>query len=213
MQPEIESPLTIYVDYKRLPADQAGTMLISLHNLYQLVSSGSARGLVRHTQSPLRRIVPRISENESVLCLESVDTGNSITFQFSGQRKPTGIRWDGNELELVLPRWSAAAVAVGALLLGSLHVYDKWLEVQLKSLEVQRAEEAFERESKDLLRIREQTKEVLRILREPEASDYYPPYKMEYRFVQSVSDNINAFHSVITEENINRVSVNGEPIE
>lgn len=213
MHQEIESPLTIYVHYKLLPASQAGTMLISLHNLYQLMSSGRASGLARHTRSPSRRSDTRLRDNESVLCLESADTGNSITFRFSSQRQPTGIRWDGNDVELVLPRWSAAAVAVGALLLGSMHVYDKWLEIQLKSFELQRAEETVENEREDLLRIREQTEEILRILKEPKATDYYPPYRMKYRFVDSVADNIDAFHSVITEANINEVYVNGELIK
>lgn len=213
MPPIENAPLEIYVDYTVLPANQAAVLLLSLENLYQLVASGRPKSLVR---LPYRGVqVARLgepTENESALSLESSNTGDSITFRFAGRRQTTGIRWSGSEFELMLPRWSASAAAVGALVMGSMQTYDKWMDIQVKQLEVQQGAAEIERKQAETEKLRAETSEIIRRLKEPTQDDYYPERRRPDRHLDSISRNIEAFHSVANQPNIKLVKVNGDSL-
>ena len=218
MRSEIEAPLTIYIDYSVLPANQAGVLLLSLENLYQLVAIGRERPMVRlPSRLDQLSLASLPTFQESALALETAQTGNSITLRFAGRRQPAGFKWSGSDAELILPRWSAAAVGVGALLLGAMHVYDKWLDLRLKSNELQRSEMNFEQERAELEHIRAQIEDTLSRVREPERyyEDHYrmQPAPRRDRYVDAVTRNVSAFHSVVHQPNIRRITINNSALE
>ncbi|MGY1424164.1 hypothetical protein [Lysobacter sp. A289] len=209
-----ESPLEVYVDYTVLPANQAAVLLLSLENLYQLVASGRDKSAIRlpyRAEQIAQLGYP--TDNESALSLESSNTGNSITFRFAGRRQPSRIRWDGSDLNFVLPRWSASAVAVGALVMGSMLTYDKWLDIQVKQLDVQQGALEMDRQHAEIEKLRAETSEIVRRLREPTQDDYYPERRRPDRHLDAISKNIQAFHSVASQPNIKVVKINGESLK
>lgn len=214
MRDDVEAPLTVYINYALLPANQAGVFLLSLENLYQLLAGGrDSPWFRRPTYGPRLAAMAMPSENDSALCLETADTGNSVTFKFAARRQPTGIIWDGADVSIVLPRWSASAVGVGALLLGGLHVFDKIQDIPLKNAETAQARAEAERARAETEKVKAETSEILLRINSTRLDTGDPHRSGGDRYLQAVRRNIYSFHAAANQPNIKSVMVNGESLK
>lgn len=198
MQEDSNAPLEIYISFTSLPAIQVADMLQSLHNLYRLVSDQGQDD--RH-----HRVFPYRSRGRSELCLDFVRTGESITFRFGGRNAFPKIEWKGSDVDVELPVWTAAALGVGALLLGGDDLYDRYQTHLLKDAQIQTERKQSDKLEAEIEKMRAETNEIL-----ARAKAHLPRQGIFPRSrTGAVINQINEFHTTISNENIEVVSING----
>jgi hypothetical protein len=144
---ESESPLTLFLEYEYLPVVQQASVLWAIAGIYEAI-------LPRIVSDPERLLTWKsgpyslIWEQRGIgfrpifgppLCILSSETGNSITIKFDIERKwfPHAVFRKG-DLEILIPRWTAAVVLVGAALTFGIGEYQRFLEIQKNQLEVEK---------------------------------------------------------------------------
>jgi hypothetical protein len=213
------APLELYLGFNSMPASQVGDIMAVLSNLYALLSDPVA---------PLKYydvdMHPRLyglnwhfrnRHSNSQLCLDFARSGNSVTFRFSGRSAFPAIKIDGENIEIEVPvTWTAAALGVGALILGvgcSQKIYNQYLDSQIKTSQVRS-----ENFRGDLLRaeidnMKALTEEIHQRIND--STRRPSPSTRSERKKQVIINNVNMFRDVISTENITVVSVNGLPVE
>lgn len=208
------TPLEVYVDFKALPASQAALMLLSLDTLYALLLPENDRPFLYQRYlldgvGDVPYFVHRDSSH-SALCLEQAQTGESITFRFAGRKQKAGINWKGTDAEVILPSWTAAAVGVGALLLGGSEIYDRYLNSELKKAQTEGQVTLNRLTEAQIEKTRAETKEIIsRINRDKPKSASQGARRRQ----QVIERQIASFHNVVNSSNIVTVEINGIPLE
>jgi hypothetical protein len=133
-----QEPLEIYIAYDALPALQARDVLSHVDATYDVVLSLFPRlsefdfGIVDY---PGLAFPPRGRARDAQfygpqISVETVITGNSIKWGFGPPKQLIPkLKFKHKDLEVLFPRWTAAAVLTGAVLIGGLHTYHEVLEV------------------------------------------------------------------------------------
>jgi hypothetical protein len=131
-----QAPLAIYIDFQYLPSHQLAFALMSMELLYFHLIPEEDKPINDYEYSFERYLYSPYFyaplNAKSSLSVEHVVTGNSITIRFAGRGENSGLNWKGSDAELVAPAWTAAALGVGALLLGGGAIYEKYIETQNK---------------------------------------------------------------------------------
>lgn len=181
-----ESPLTLYVSYEYLPALQQAALVASLGNIYDVLlwHAHSPGGIVFAPQPWERSPVPRLILGPP-LCITSVETGDSIIFRFGvkGQLLPH-LQFHAGDLEVMVPRWTAAVVLVGAAVTVGLHAYSEFLNVQKTSLEIEKLHQEIEQFELD-------------------RADRDPRFQIH----------LQEFRLVVAAPNIRHATINGVPVD
>lgn len=118
---EESTPLEVYVAYEYLPASQYTKLLMSLDSLYE--------ALARDTfgdDNVYYMLHPHLSWYAMEwqrwpwlpLCIDRVETGNSITVRFAVKGESASVLWVNGDFDLVLPMSTAPLCAIGVLLTG-----------------------------------------------------------------------------------------------
>jgi hypothetical protein len=142
-----ESPLSLYLDYDFLPVLQQASILKAIGGLYEVILADTSSGI---GQYPIWVPIPWSSAIEDSglvlrpvfgppLVISSVETVSSLTYKFKPEvRWFPHIRYSKDGLEVMLPRWTAVAVLVGATLTFGLGKYEQFLDVQKHQLEIEK---------------------------------------------------------------------------
>ena len=138
----------LYFKYEHLPAATVARLLNDLDRLYRMIQ----RSIIDSHSTE----IPSRYGQEFMLLMESVYTGNSITFKFKDGWKPTA-RYTGgadswSDVEIGIPKKFGAAFVVGHLLLltasHTIAFQNELLDNQIKKCEL----EIVKQEHKDIIR-------------------------------------------------------------
>lgn len=216
---EQEVPLEIYLAYDYLPAAQYARMLQTLDALYESIVRDSLEDddpfvwyyFLRHRTTqhwPKQPWLP--------LCIDSVETGQSINVRFAAKGESGSVAWRDRDLDIVLPRSTAPLCAIGAMVTGGAWSYDRYLDAQLKRAQIEsvqaqsgatRAQEKLTTAQVELTRA--QTAEILAKQVEPKRQ----PRRSTSRSTRiEIQSHVQNFYSIINQPNIVRAEVNGVDI-
>lgn len=135
------SPLELYIAYDYLPAHQQAMFLFAVSGVYDAVMSTHEPDVdsVREYRL-LRYLFRRYAVQRPPgwayppLSVDGVVTGESVRWKFAPARR----KWPGwkfskkGDLEIIVPRWTAAAVVAGMVLIGGAGPVSTVLSVQEK---------------------------------------------------------------------------------
>lgn len=182
------SPLTLYLEYDYLTVIQHASMLWSLAGIYEALLP---RTMMRPGQffiwAPARLARDTGYSLKPVfgppLCISSAETSSSIELKFSPEgRWFPSLTYAKGDLEVMIPRWTAAVVLVGAALTYGMGQYKEFLEIQKNQLEIEK------------LRIEIEQLQVERTEQDPQ-----------------IQIHINEFRLEASAPNLRRVEINGVP--
>lgn len=209
------APLDIYVAYDYLPAGQYARLLQTLDELYESIVRDSFDGddlflryYLRHRttqQWPKQPWLP--------LCIDSVETGQSISVRFAAKGESGSVAWRDRDLDIVLPRSTAPLCAMGVMLTGGAWSYERYLDAQLKKAQIENIQaqsEATRAQGKlttaQIELTRAQTAEILAKQAEPKRS---PRRSADRSTRVEIRSHVQNFYSIINQSNIVRTEVNG----
>lgn len=196
MPEESQSPLTLFLEYEYLPVIQQAALLSAIDGIYEailpkvLISPEQffmAWNYEAYVSAPPweqrgRWFRPIFGPP---LCIVSCTTEHSITVKFDIERKwIPRIVFKKGDLEILIPRWTAAVLLVGAAVTYGVGEYQSFLEVQKTQLEI------------DKLQIEIEQLQLERIQKDPRVE----LYRQEFRLQTSAP-------------NIQRIEVNGVPVD
>ena len=230
---DLPAPLEVYLAYDFLPAGQYGKMLSALDELHEALVRASfdedpLEYYIRYRRS--RRSWPLASWPP--LCIDTLETGQSINVRFAPKGKLGGLDWrSSRDFDLLLPRASAPIIAVGAILTasaaGGAWAYDKYLdgevkraEIALKQAEAEASLAQADKSRANAERTRAEAEEILTRTRtvkprvdqlckrfaNKERPSLQQPERSSQVQIQSIVQN---FYSVVNQPNIVRAEVNG----
>ena len=107
-----DDELTLFLEYRGLPADQLGMILVATGRLNEAILSAVRDFQWQQGDRDLR----------PELHITSVQTGESIHIKFRQGKIFPSLEFPNDDLVLVMPRWSASFFLVGALLVGGAEV-------------------------------------------------------------------------------------------
>jgi len=206
-----DTPLHLYIDYDFLPIDQAGLMLQSIGGLYNVLlrAKWDLNFLMRMTSTEW--LLRGRGNVFMPLCIDTVSTGESITFKFA----PKGKHWpalklEGGDLDILLPQWTAAACVCGVLLSGGAWSYNEWLDIQLKEQQFKSANIDDQLKEETISKTRAETQEILARVDKIRASE---PRDRDYSTKVDIEMPLQAFVQQAYMPNIRTVEVNGLPVK
>jgi hypothetical protein len=121
------APLEIYVAYDHMPAGQYAKLLNTLDALYDALAGDAIEGEERHyyyyyyySYSHRFHDGNRPWEHKPwlPLCIDTVETGSSITVRFAAPGEAAKLTWVGGDLDFILSRSTAPLCVMAALLTG-----------------------------------------------------------------------------------------------
>ena len=209
-------PLDIYLAYEFLPAGQYARMLTTLDTLYETIVRDSLEDEDPFYWYPYRRYRDRslwLNGPWLPLCIDSVETGKSISVRFAAKGESGSVVWRERDLDIILPRSTAPLCAMGAMLTAGAWSYERYLDAQhkkaqtenvLAQTEATRAQERLT--SAQVEHTRAQTAEILAKRSEPKGQQRTPASRGAQFEIHSQIQN---FYSVVNQPNIIRAEVNG----
>lgn len=213
------APLDIYLAYDYLPATQYAKMLDTLDQLYEAVANSSLddyESRYYEISSYDLRLYFRNGRFEKPwlpLCIDSVETGNSINVRFAAKGKSGSMKWSQGDLDVILPRSTAPLCAIGVILTGGVWSYERYLHAQHQKVQTQNvqaqtaATQAQERLTAAQVELtRAQTSEILLKQKEPNRQKRTSS-ALNAQFV--INTQVQNFYSIINQNNIVRAEVNG----
>jgi hypothetical protein len=209
-------PLEIYLAYEFLPAGQYARLLTTLDTLYETI--------VRDAQDDDDLFIwyYYLRQNDRSrwpkqpwlpLCIDSVETGQSISVRFAAKGESGSVVWRERDLDIILPRSAAPLCAIGAMLTAGAWSYEHYLDAQHKKAQTENvqaqteATRAQERlTSAQVEHTRAQTAEILAKRSEPKRQQRTPASRGAQFEIHSQIQN---FYSIVNQPNITRAEVNG----
>lgn len=212
---EESTPLEIYVAYDYLPASHYAKLLMSLDSLYEALARDAFEDdyFLMRTSSHGRSTTEWQRGPWLPLCIDRVETGNSITVRFAAKGESASVLWVNGDLDLVLPKSTAPLCAIGVLLTGGAWSYEKYLATEKTKAEIQniqaqtnasRAQEPLTAAQVELTKA--QTQELLR---KHDGSEGKPRSKRARGAHFEVKSQIQNFYSIVNQPNFIKVEVNG----
>lgn len=190
----ISENLSIYIDYDFLTVQQYSAILTAINNVFNDV----VRISIYHERDNIdiydyyyyRRYL------DLPLCVQTINTGGSINFKVSLERKffPGLEIENGDTLKILLPKWTAALIVTAAILGYGMDKYQQYLDIRNKELD----NELKERELAN--KINEEVNHQLKFIdvaKNNNSSLYF-----------DLNQNYNSFQSEIYNRNIYKVEVN-----
>lgn len=220
------APLEIYLAYEFLPAGQYAKMLTVLDALYQVLARDPLDGddpfLWHYYRHYLLHGNERTwPENPWLpLCIDSIETGQSINVRFAAKGKSASVTWRERELDILLPRSTAPLCAIGVLLTGAAWSHERYLDAQYKKAQIEntQAQTAATKAQTDATRAqlnltaaqveltRAQTAELLAKRAGPKRQQRTPADRSAHFEINAQVQN---FYSIVNQPNFTRAEVNG----
>ncbi len=213
-QPKQAVPLEIYLAYENLPARHFAAMLSTLDMLYETIAADSIEKHLRRRWKPFPPDYRRL-DLWLPLCIDSVETGQSINVRFAAKGESSTISWQ-RDLDVILPRSTAPLCAIGVMLTGGAWSYERYLDIQYKNAQIEnlqaqtettRAQERLTAEQVELTRA--QTAEILakRVIgkRQQRTS---ANKGVQY----AINSQLQNFYSIVNQANITHAEVNGSNV-
>lgn len=193
----IEQSIDIYIDYSFLPVDQYASIIKSTNKIYnQVVRFAVFDDIEIWDEFDYPFYYMR--SHSFPLCIEEINTGNSINTKFSIENRflPGFSIENGDTLKIAIPKWSAAIILAGQILSYGMDKYEQYLDIRVKELD----------EKIKNIELRDKTKEELlkqsAVLQEAKKSPNNPVYT-------KIQKNYYSFQTKIQQSNINVVEING----
>lgn len=196
-----EPVIELYVAYDFLPAEQYARVLERMHATYQQVwQVVLARMAEAADVDALRGWLLAMEGSAHQLCIEASDTGESITVKF-GPKGKWLLGWkftEAGDLEVITPRWAAAAVLAVAAIGGGLPVYSELQGILEQRAKIEHQEHLNEQErlKAELLRRQLQELDTRSILLDPLVQNW-----------------AQGCQQVLSESNIREARINGIAIK
>lgn len=145
------------------------------------------------------------------LCIQAASTDESITFKFApkGRYWPS-LRIEEGDLEVFLPRWTAAVCVCGALLTAGAWDYNQWLDIQLKRAELTESDLDHELRREQIQQARTETELLVAKIQKIRSSE---PRSEDYATKLDIEAPLNLFARQVHSRNIKSAEVNGVPIK
>lgn len=208
------TPLEVYVAYEYMPASQYAKLLMSLDSLYEALAADTFEDDVYRLLWRRPRDAMQWQRGPWLpLCIDRVDTGNSITVRFAAKGESASVLWVNGDFDLVLPMSTAPLCAIGVLLTGGAWGYEKYLAAEKTKAEIQHIQAQTEAShaqvpltAAQVEHTRAQTQELLM---KHSDSTRKPRSKRARGAHFEVQSQIQNFYSIINQPNITKVEVNG----
>ena len=191
--------LEMYISYDYLPVEQHNNINQSLNGIYTTLAQLTRPDWPEiefwlYFRRAHKQYYHHGDHHYSVpLCLASVHTGESITLKFDVERKfIPRITGSNGDVEVAIPKWSAALIVAGAMLKGGLGLYGEYLGVEKKGYEIQKLQLEIER-------LQGQIQEEINSKNSPALS--------------SVKKNIELFKQEVSQPNIKRVTIDRHQVK
>lgn len=134
--------LVFYLKYKYLSARQCADIFSSADKIYWLLLMSlldetelrlsAYRGKLRVHGGSNLQLIP--------LCVDSAETGSSIRIRFSSKAERSGLKYESDDLEVIVPIFVAPLLVMGALFTGGAWSYERYLDIKIKELEIKQME-------------------------------------------------------------------------
>ena len=150
----INQKIEIYLSYDFLTTDQYSAILTATNNVYKSIAINSFFGNLNYYNLPFAVTYP------IPLCIEEVNTGNSISTKFSLENRffPKVTIENGDTINIALPKWTAIVILSGMVISYGVDKYEKFLDIRIKQLELdEKTKVALIEESKNLQEIKGST--------------------------------------------------------
>ena len=180
-------PFSLYMKYDFLPVQQQSIILNSI--------AGSFNAIIKSSTLIDWRSWPYYGygfppKPFPPLCITTAQTGESIKFGFDSERKfIPRFRFSDNDLEVLVPHWTAGVVLTAIALGWGLNQYKTVLEVKKLNLEIEKIEQEAN-ENYDLKRFDDPSDQL----------------KLD------LDNNLQYFHQEINMPNIREVQINGSRV-
>ena len=209
-------PLDVYLAYEFMPASQYAGMLSTLDALYESIVRDSLEDedpFLRYYYRRYRQTRPWPKQPWLPLCIDSVETGQSISVRFAAKTESGSVVWRERDLDIILPRSTAPLCVIGAILTAGAWSYERYLDAQYKKAQTEgvqaqtdatRAQTQLTAAQVELTRA--QTSEIIAKRSEPK-SQRRTPVSRGVQF--EINSHVQNFYSVINQPNIIRAEVNG----
>lgn len=158
-----EPVIELYVAYDFLPVDQYARVLELVHATYQQVwQAALARTVDAADVEALRGWLLAMESNAHQLCIDASDTGESISVKFGpkGRWLPGWKFTEGGDLEVITPRWAAAAVLAAVAIGGGLPAYSEMQGILEQRAKIEQQEHVNEQERLKVELLRRQLQEL-----------------------------------------------------
>lgn len=140
-------PLDIYLANDFLPASQYAKMLTTLDALYEVIVRDSFDEhepflldyFLESFRSTLWPKVPWLP-----LCIDSVETGQSVTVRFAAKSESGTVVWHERNIDIILSRSTAPLCAIGVMLTGGAWSYAHYLDAQYEKAQTEQVQEQTE---------------------------------------------------------------------
>ena len=213
-------PLEIYLAYDFLPASLLARTLTVLDTLYETVARDAfLMDLEKFSPEPDWVYDYRLNwplQPWLPLCIDTVETGNSIKVGFAARGRLGSARWKDGDFEILLPRSTAPLCVIGVLLTGGAWSYEQYLKDELTRAQIANVQiqtEALRSEEKltqaRVALIRAQTAAILDRQLEREKQPRSPHGQAVYLEIRSQIQN---FMTIVGQPSVTRAQVNGVDI-
>jgi hypothetical protein len=185
-----DCPLTMYLAFEYLPINQQANILNAIDGVYKAIINAQRRSSREYMLwSLIRSREPYYYSGEDVLapplCIISAHTGESINFKFDLEKKIfPRIVPNGKDIDILVPKWTAAVALTGAVITGGLNGYSEYLDITDTQLNI------------------EKTKLEIDRLKNENAPEH-----------NEIQIHINKFYYEINQSNIMDVRINNVPIK
>ena len=193
---DYNAPLDLYMSFEYLPMEQQARILSAINGVYKtIIESQQTIWPELELWFFLRRRFREYYFYEDhyfspPLCIVSARTGDSIKFKFDIERKIIPrIVPNGEDIDILVPQWTAAVMLAGAFIVGGMHTYGEYLDIKKSSLEIEKLQREVEK------------------LQTESLTDKNSPLHNKLQV------HLNQFYQEINKPNITNVDVNGHSIK
>jgi len=194
--------ISLYIDYQYLTMQQLASIIEAINGLYKELADTVIYNRYYNSFNILPYDIRFARVLEIPLCIEQINTGNSINAKFSFDNNffPSFEIENSDTLKIILPKWSATLIILGAILSYGVDKYEQYLDIRIKELEIAEKENNIKNPISQELK--KQSERLSEAKNQPSNRTYV-----------TIQKNYYAFQSEIQQSNIKTVEINGNVVK
>ncbi|WP_396146394.1 hypothetical protein [Flavobacterium sp.] len=202
----IEENINIYIDYDFITIEQYSSIIKAINEIYKEIVTTCIYQDYDDLDYPFLNFPPY----NIPLCLEEINTGNSITTKITLENRffPSFTIENGEVLKIVLPKWTATLILAGMVGTYGIDRYEQYLDIRVKQLDVKiKEKELAEKPAEG--KLHEETKKEI----QKQSEKLQTIKKKNNHHYSRIQQNYYLIQTQIQQTNINIVEINGDIIK
>ncbi|GIQ60034.1 hypothetical protein Flavo103_31700 [Flavobacterium collinsii] len=202
----IEENINIYIDYDFITIEQYSSIIKAINEIYKEIVTTCIYQDYDDIDYPLLSFPPY----SIPLCLEEINTGNSITTKITLENRffPSFTIENGEVLKIALPKWTATLILVGMIGTYGIDKYEQYLDIRIKQLDVKIKEKELAEKSAEA-KLHKDTKIEI----QKQSAKLQSIKKKNNHHYSRIQQNYYLIQTQIQQTNINVVEINGDIIK